>query len=535
MVAEYRRSSTSGSRVRPSGRIARATVVTEHGQIVGTPEYMSPEQADFTSDDVDARTDVYSLGALLYETLVGTPPITREELMALGILEGLRRIRDEDAPRPSTRLNAADAPTDVADQRRTTTGSLIRELRGDLDWILLKALEKDRDRRYQSAEGLADDVARYLGHEPIRARPPSPLYRVRKFVRRNRGRVAAIAAVFVVLVAGLVSFAFENRRARANALAAEAARGVAEERLQLAMDAVEAYFTGVTEDVLLQQPELSDLRKELLATPIGFYDELRESLAVNEASRDDRARLARALGNLGILTNAVGSPEEAHDVLREGLALHRELARDTATDVHRRAICELLLEDCRILRILGRREEAAARARELVEEAGDDTSEGHERRWRATASEELAAIARADGRFEDAEGLLLTALDLRRDDAEADPSQLPALAATNYALAETYAYSKDLASAEEAFRAALTTQLEVLNAGTLGDLRFDTALTHRGLARTLTDSARYDEAIGEQRAAIELCDALIAEQPAVSSYRSGRASAQQDLAPGLMP
>ena len=143
--------------------------------------------------------------------------------------------------------------------------------------------------------------------------------------------------------------------------------------------------------------------------------------------------------------------------------------------------------------------------------AGED---GRSSRWLATANEELAAIARADGRFDEAERLLLAALDLRREDAEVNASQLPALPPTNYALAESYAYSKNLARSEEAFRAALAVQVRTQGAEMFGvDLRFETALTHRGLARTLTDRARYDEAIHEQTAAIELCDVLISEQP----------------------
>jgi serine/threonine protein kinase/WD40 repeat protein len=194
--------------------------VTEQGTLVGTPEYMSPEQAAF-SPDIDTTSDVYTLGVLLYELLVGTLPFDSKVIRAAGPDEWRRVIRENDPPRPSTRLTGGGADSHaIAAARKTDAGRLSRDLRGDLDWIVLKALEKDRRRRYATAAALAADVERYLASQPVEARPPSAVYRLRKFTRRYRGAVAAAAVILLVLLAGfgttLVQFV-RAERARAEA------------------------------------------------------------------------------------------------------------------------------------------------------------------------------------------------------------------------------------------------------------------------------------------------------------------------------
>jgi serine/threonine protein kinase len=177
------------------GRLTERTVVTTFGGIIGTLEYMSPEQAEFNARDVDTRADIYSLGVLLYELLTGTTPLTRERLKQAAMTEALRLIREEEPPKPSTRLSESQrARGQISAQRTLEPERLTRELRGDLDWIVMKALEKDRDRRYQTANGLARDIERYLHDEPVEACPPSAVYRLRKFAHKNRKLLAAGAA-----------------------------------------------------------------------------------------------------------------------------------------------------------------------------------------------------------------------------------------------------------------------------------------------------------------------------------------------------
>jgi hypothetical protein len=206
------------------------TLMTAFGAVVGTPEYMSPEQASFNQLDVDTRSDIYSLGVLLYELLTGSPPISRAELQRAGLLEVLRVIREQEPPRPSVRISSADTLPSLAAARNTEPRKLSALVRGDLDWIVMKALEKDRSRRYETATGLAADVQRHLAGETVTAVPPSAGYRVRKFVRRNRTAVITTAAVIagsLVAVAGQTWNLLQARAAERRAVAAEA-KAVAE-------------------------------------------------------------------------------------------------------------------------------------------------------------------------------------------------------------------------------------------------------------------------------------------------------------------
>ncbi|MCP3961055.1 MAG: tetratricopeptide repeat protein, partial [bacterium] len=194
------------------------TLFTELGQWIGTPEYMSPEQAELTGLDVDTRSDVYSLGVVLYELLAGTPPFDSKHLRTAGFDEMRRRIREEEPPKPSTRVSSlGDASRTAAKRRRTDIQGLARTLRGDLDWIVMKAMEKDRTRRYGSPSDLAADGGRYLRHEPVAASPPSTIYRLHKFVRRHRAGVAAGLLVAAALLAGVVGTAMGVVKARSEA------------------------------------------------------------------------------------------------------------------------------------------------------------------------------------------------------------------------------------------------------------------------------------------------------------------------------
>jgi len=194
-------------------RLTERTVYTELGQLIGTPEYMSPEQAEMTGLNIDTRTDIYSLGVLLYELLAGALPFDPQTLRSANYSEIQRILREVDPPRPSVRLSSLGAASnDVANRRRIDRSALLGQLRGDLDWITMKALDKDRTRRYASASEFAADIRRFLQDEPILARPPSVTYQMRKMMARHRGPVAVgVLFVAVILIALVTSITLWHR------------------------------------------------------------------------------------------------------------------------------------------------------------------------------------------------------------------------------------------------------------------------------------------------------------------------------------
>lgn len=201
-----------------SQQLTERTIYTAYGQMIGTPEYMSPEQAEMSGLGIDTRSDIYSLGVLLYELLVGQPPFDAQRLRSGGFEAILRIIREEEPPKPSTRVSTmAEEATIVAEHRKTDVAKLRSSLSGELDWIVMKALDKDRNRRYETANGFAADVKRYLNDEQVRACPPSTAYRIRKFARRHRGAVAFAAALLALLCLGLAGTSIGLIRANAAA------------------------------------------------------------------------------------------------------------------------------------------------------------------------------------------------------------------------------------------------------------------------------------------------------------------------------
>ncbi|MGN6136986.1 MAG: protein kinase domain-containing protein [Aureliella sp.] len=199
-------------------RLTNATLFTGFGAVVGTPEYMSPEQAEINNEDIDTRSDIYSLGVLLYELLTGSTPLTKKRVKEAALLEVLRVIREEEPPKPSTRLSSTEELPSISaqrhTQRHTERAKLTSLVRGELDWIVMKALEKDRSRRYETASGLARDIERHLHNETVIACPPSLAYRLRKAARRYTSAVATAAAIVLSLVLGLIGTTWQAIRAK---------------------------------------------------------------------------------------------------------------------------------------------------------------------------------------------------------------------------------------------------------------------------------------------------------------------------------
>ncbi|MEO6595033.1 MAG: bifunctional serine/threonine-protein kinase/formylglycine-generating enzyme family protein [Planctomycetota bacterium] len=218
-------------------KLVEASLFTEAGQLVGTPEYMAPEQADLKNVDIDTRADIYSLGVMLYEVLVGCLPFSGQELRQKGIVEMHRLLREVEPPKPSSRLSrSGQSSADIAAARCMGVSTLKKVLRCDLDWVVLKALEKDRNRRYETANALAADLQRFLDHEPLVAGPPSASYRLKKLVRRHRGQVLAAAAILLALIGGVIGTSAQYRRAEREKEAEQQSAGRAKHNEELAQD-----------------------------------------------------------------------------------------------------------------------------------------------------------------------------------------------------------------------------------------------------------------------------------------------------------
>ncbi len=327
-----------------SQRLTELTLFTELGQWIGTPEYMSPEQAELTGLDVDTRTDVYSLGVVLYELLAGAQPFDSSELRTAGFDEMRRRIREEEPPRPSTRVSSlGDVSKSTAERRRTDIQGLARTLRGDLDWIVMKALEKDRTRRYGSPSDLAADVGRYLSSEPVEASPPSTVYRLVKFVRRHRLGVAAGAVVVAVLFFGIVGTAVGLVRAQREA---ETAHRVSDLLVGVFADLDPGTQVGhLSSTSAILDRGVERIRGELSGEPVmrarlletvgnayrnlGRYNEARplleEALRVRESNLGaSNLAVGYSSTSLGLLEFRVGNFDEARDLFARALTICRE-------------------------------------------------------------------------------------------------------------------------------------------------------------------------------------------------------------------
>ncbi len=210
-------------------QLTERTLHTGFGVVIGSLEYMSPEQASFNQLDVDTRSDVYSLGVLLYELLTGEPPLSLDELRRIGMLESLRMIREAETIRPSLKLTTAEGLPNLAANRRVEPARLSAIVKGDLDWIVMKALDKDRNRRYENVTGLSEEISRYLCGEPVLAHPPSYLYRMKKLATRNW---QAFVTLFLVmsLLATVGLMAYLNANQRSQQLAKHSARQFGDQR-----------------------------------------------------------------------------------------------------------------------------------------------------------------------------------------------------------------------------------------------------------------------------------------------------------------
>jgi tetratricopeptide (TPR) repeat protein len=281
-------------------KLTDKTMFTEVGQVVGTLEYMAPEQAELNNLDIDTRADIYSLGALLYELMTGSPPFTKVQLRGTAYTDMLRIIREVEPPRPSTKLSSSQELPTLAAQRKLEPKRLTRLLQGELDWIVMKCLEKERSRRYETANSLAMDIQRFLANEPVVAGPPGGAYRVRKFVRRNRAAVVTATAFVALLLLGIVASVWQAVRATNAEAAARANEAMAVANEQKALAAVTAEAKAKQEAQAAaaaeaEQRSAADAEKRIAQAVRDFL----QNYLLMQASAGEQADRLRTLGGAG--------------------------------------------------------------------------------------------------------------------------------------------------------------------------------------------------------------------------------------------
>ena len=435
-----------------NAELTNRTLFTEFRQFIGTPEYMSPEQAEMSGLDIDTRTDIYSLGVLLYELLTGTTPFQGDRLRSAALDEIQRIIREEEPQRPSTRLSslmtqpaprrrrtnagAGSSIEEIARRRRTDPRHLTRQMRGDLDWIIMKALEKDRTRRYCNASELAQDIERHLSDEPVSAGPPGAAYRMKKFYRRHRGQVAAAATVLIIFLLGLAGTTWGMVEKQRQARDAQEARAEAEDAMNKTKEA------------------MADSERAMAETRLAM-----EATAEAMEEARQQAAIAEAVNRF----------------------LNEDLLASVAPDMAGR--------DVTVMHILDRA------ARQVNTQFADQP------RVMATLHHTIGKAYLALGRLQDAEPHLDRAVHIRRRElGEQDRETIAAEAS----LASLYLHRGRYSDAETLYVSLLERGRQVLEAGdaTLFGIMNNLAVAYMGLARFSDAEALLAKAVSDAEAAL---------------------------------
>ncbi|MBL8752964.1 MAG: tetratricopeptide repeat protein, partial [Planctomycetes bacterium] len=370
-----------------SAELTKKTLFTQYAQVLGTPEYMAPEQAEMSGLDIDTRADVYSLGVLLYELLTGTKPFDVKTALRAGFQELLRTIREDEPQKPSTRVSTWGDASPVAAHQQVNVRAWSERLRGDLDWIVMKALEKDRARRYDTPNGFAEDVARFLRDEAVLAAPPSAGYRLRKFVHRRRRLVAAAAVCGLLLLAGVVGTTWGMLEALRERDRTEAARKEALANLQKAQTAETRALQSAAETQAVAEFQgqlLADLDVQTMG--IGLRQALLGAVAPGQ-----RDALATSLATVNFTDLALGALD-ANVFQRSIRTIETSFAGQP--DMQARLL-QVVGETMRALGLVAPARVAVLRALELAKQAFGD---GDPRTLAVTAS--LLGVQRDAGEFE---------------------------------------------------------------------------------------------------------------------------------------
>jgi tetratricopeptide (TPR) repeat protein/tRNA A-37 threonylcarbamoyl transferase component Bud32 len=539
-----------------SGKLTDETLSTQFGAVVGTLEYMSPEQAGFSGQDIDTRADIYSLGVLLYELLTGLRPLDAKRLRKAAYEEMIRIIQEEEPSKPSTRLSTDESLPSLAALRQTEPKRLMAMLRGELDWVVMKCLEKQRDRRYETANGLARDIQRYLADEPVEARPPSAAYRMGKFLRRNKGAVLAASLVLLALVGGIAGTTYGMIRAEYRGIEADEARRreakraegerqarqreaeeraraeKARDRTRQALDAMTSTLTG---NSLGTQKSISEEQKKFLREVLTYYKEF-----AGDKTDDERARAltAQAAFRVGLIEARLGHKKEAAAAMGLASNGYEKLVADfPLIAAYRKNLAHSSHNLGLALQSLGDRAEAERHLRrtlDLSEKLAAEYLDVPEyRREQAACHNDLGILLRELGRREAAEEKMRRAMDIQEKLA-ADFPVVPAyrfdLARTHTNLGRLLAGQGKGAKAEREYRKALALY-ETLTAKfpAVPEYRRNLAIGHLNWGNLLADQGKQVKAEQRYRQAVDLCKKLAGDFPSVPEYRRELANYHTNL------